>query len=200
MGYLHHDTATKTYFPTLRLTMLGAWLQQQYFQKSDLMGLLHAVAREAGGVAVLGMQSGIHVQYLMAVDAENKDIRAYWRIGSLRPICRSATGKMLLTLVTPQALKAIALHANSLEREASHRVKLKDLAQEIEVCRTLGYAISDGSVTPGRALVAVLLPTLPNHTPLALAVGGPVEHVKSQAKNWLEVLRRHVARYSAGDY
>src|SRR5690606_8779408 len=112
-------------FPTLRISLLGGWLQDQYFRESRLLDLMHSIAIETQATVVLAMQSGVHVQYLMVIDGSD-DMRAYARIGSLRPICRASTGKMLLTRAPAQTLRGIVLHANSLEEEAGNRVSLKE--------------------------------------------------------------------------
>lgn len=194
MGYLHHDALSRTYFPTLRISLLGGWLQDQYFADHNILDLMHTLAKDTQHRVLLAMQSGIHVQYLMVIDGQDK-MRGYTRIGSLRPLCRASTGKMLLTLAKPSTLLGIVQHANSLERDTANRVVYKELLAELEVCRARGYATTSGNVTPGVGTVGMLLPASDRHVPLAIAVGGPLEALEAEMPAWIETMRRHIANY-----
>ncbi|SMH56458.1 IclR family transcriptional regulator [Mesorhizobium australicum] len=194
LGYLHYDSSTRTYFPTLRISLLGGWLQDQYFSDTKTLDLMNAIAKETRQTVILAMQSGIHVQYLMVIQG-HEHLRAYTRIGSLRPICRASTGLMLLTLAPVEALRGIVNHANSLEKEPSARVMFKDLVKELDECRARGYATTSGNVTPGLGTVAMLLPRSERHVPLVIAVGGPLEAQREEMPDWIRIMRDRIADY-----
>lgn len=194
LGYLHFDPATRTYFPTLRISLLGGWLQEQYFSDTRILALMNAIARDTRQTVILAMQSGIHVQYLMVIQG-HEDLRAYIRIGSLRPICRASTGMMLLTLAPSKTLRGIVNHANSLEPDASARVSFRELTEELQRCRERGYATTSGNVTPGLGTVAILLPQSEKHVPLAIAVGGPVEVQRTEKDRWISIMRERIASH-----
>jgi DNA-binding IclR family transcriptional regulator len=192
LGYLHHDRVRRTYFPTLRNSLLGEWLRERYFQDNGVLHLMNTIAQETHATVLLAMQSGVHVQYLMVIDG-NDDMRAYARIGSLRPICRASTGKMLLTLASPQTIRGIVLRANSVEKAPENRVRLTELIADLENCRDRGYATTYGSVTSGRGTVGMLIPTLQNHVPLAIGVGGSLQRMDAEVDDWIAVMRKHLA-------
>lgn len=189
LGYLHYDTRARTFFPTLRISLLGGWLQDQYFTDSYILDLMNAVAQKTRQSVILAMQSGIHVQYLMVISGTS-DPRAYVRIGSLRPICRASTGKMLLTLMSDSQLRGVVSHANSLETDPARRVNLRELTAELALCRQRGYAETEGSVTPELGTVAMLLPNSDHPAPLAVAVGGRAGLDPAERAIWVEVLRQ----------
>lgn len=198
LGYLHYDAATRTFFPTLRISLLGGWLQDQYFTDSRILELMNAIARRTRQTVILAMQSGIHVQYLMVIDG-NTDLKAYIRIGSLRPICRASTGKMLLTLMSERQLRGVVNHANALEDDPAHKVSFRELLADVDLCRQRGFATTSGTVTPGLGTVAMLLPTTHHHAPLAIAVGGPADVQEKEQDRWAEALRQSLAEFFPSD-
>ena len=191
LGYLHHDRTRRTYFPTLRISLLGEGLRERYFHDNRILDLMNAIAQETQATVALAMQSGIHIQYLMVIDG-NDDMRAYARIGSLRPICRASTGKMLLTFAPSQTISGIVLRANSVEKAPENRVRLTDLLADLEACRDRGYATTYGNVTSGRGTVGMLVPTLQNHAPLAIGVGGSLQRMDAEMDSWIAVMRKHL--------
>lgn len=195
IGYLHHDLQTRTYFPTMRISLLGAWLQSKFFDNYNVLGMMRNLAREGAASVALAMQMGIHVYYLMFIDGSEHQ-KGYIRIGSLRPICRAATGKMLLSLMPEKKVRSIALHANAMEAEPTLRVNINELLIDLHECRKRGYSISIGNVTPDYGTVAMLLPTPPYHQPLAVLIGGPVDDVIRNKDYWINLMRDQIAVYS----
>ena len=41
LGYLHYDATRRTYLPTMRVALLGDWVQDDSFKDGQLMRLMH---------------------------------------------------------------------------------------------------------------------------------------------------------------
>lgn len=195
IGYLQHDLRSRTYFPTMRISLLGGWLQSKFFDDYNILDLMRTLAREGGGIVALAMQMGIHVYYLMIIDGSEQQ-RGYIRVGSLRPICRAATGKMLLSLMPEQKVRSIAIHANAVEPDPTLRVSIPVLLADLEKCRQCGYSVSIGNVTPEYGTVAMLLPTPPHHEPLSIFIGGTAAEVIKHQEDWIALMRSRIASYA----
>lgn len=194
MGYLEYDRESRLYYPTLRISLLGGWIQDQYFHDNNILTLIRSLAKKTRGTVMVAMQNSVFAQYLLFVDARDT-MRAYARTGSLRPICRSATGRMLLTLKSDEEVRGIVTHANALEPDPGLRVKFRELITELRKCRQQGYALTSGNVTPGRGVVAMLLPTRPGHLPMSIGVGALTEDLRASKDEWIHMMRQELAEY-----
>ena len=48
LGYLHRDRYARTYRPTARVALLGAWVQPKLFRRGHLLPMLDRLAEETG--------------------------------------------------------------------------------------------------------------------------------------------------------
>jgi DNA-binding IclR family transcriptional regulator len=198
MGYLEYDRETRRYFPTLRIALLGGWIQDQYFHDNNALTLMQTLADKTKATVVIGMQKGVFVQYLLVIDAR-ESVRAYTRTGSLRSICRSATGRMLLTIKSDRENTGIVTRSNAMETDPSSRVKLTELLADLEACRKRGYATTSGTVTPGRGVIAMLMPRFPNHVPLAIGIGASTADLDRCKDEWIQIMREQLALYGMSE-
>jgi DNA-binding IclR family transcriptional regulator len=193
LGYLEYDRKTRLYVPTLRIALLGGWIHDSFFRDGDLLDLVQALSNRVNDTVILGLQNGIHAQYVLMLDP-HRPVRVHARTGSLRPLFRSAIGRMLLTTKTEKEIAGLLRRANAKEPLPAHRLAERDVLAEIALCRRQGYAVSEGLVTPGRAVVAVLLPTSPGHAPVALGIGGAVARIRRSRLRLLRIMREGIER------
>jgi len=64
LGYLDYDRERRTYFPTMRITVLGAWVPGVLFGDGPLLETLEDLHRATGETIVLAVQSDLHAQYV----------------------------------------------------------------------------------------------------------------------------------------
>lgn len=169
LGYLQHERHARTFLPTLRVSFLGMWLHQRSLAQGNLLAFMEEIASGSGQVAMLGMQNGIYAQYIHIVSARTS--RVGLKPGLLRPICRSAVGKTLLSTQTNDQILRIVRNVNATDGDFEDPVDGKALLQELEDCRSTGFAYSVDSVTPGSSVIAMRLPVELSGQPLAVGVG-----------------------------
>lgn len=190
LGYLSYDRYTRRFNPTLRIAFMGSWVQENMYNDGNLYRLMARLQQRTDCTVILGVQNDIHVQYIHSIQAGSA-LRFFVRAGTLRPLARAAIGKMLLSTQSDQTIRALLIRINAQE-EPQYRVKLADLMEDIACCRRDGYYISDGSVTQGAGVVAMLLPDIPGQPQIGLGIGAPMPTLRQKRDEIIEVLREAV--------
>ncbi|MBK6007298.1 helix-turn-helix domain-containing protein [Ramlibacter ginsenosidimutans] len=187
-GFYDQDARTGMYAPSVRILLATEWIGEQLFSEKSLLRLMEKVHEQTGHTVMIGAQHGVHVRYLHVLQA-TREGRFTARIGSLRPLFRSATGKMLLTLKPEREIALLLRRANAAETDAARVMTLQDVLREREQARRNGHAVSLGTSEPGAAAVAVLLPVPPGERPMTLSVGGPMRDVVKEQARLLKALQ-----------
>ena len=195
LGYLDYDRHKRLYTPTLRVALLGGWIHDQVYSEGTLSEVVDSLYRRSGGHTVLiGMQNDVFVQYIHLVQAPAPQIPWYVKPGSLRPLCRSAAGRILLCLKTDVEVQHLLWRINA-EEETTNRMTLRDLLHELNLIRVHGSAFTLGTVNPQTGVIAVQLPTPSGQPPMAIGIGGPIPIMLQRKGEFLHLLREAVTPY-----
>ena len=187
-GYFDHDARTGMYVPNVRLALATGWIQADLFSEQSLLRLMERVLNECGHTVMIGVQHGVHLRYLHVLQATRED-RFLARSGAVRPLFRSAGGKMILTTRSEREVAQLLRRANSLESEPELRRELSQVLGELDRMRCDGWSISIGTSMPGAAAIAILLPVPRGRAPMALCLGGPMREIRQDRKRLLDILR-----------
>lgn len=191
MGYFDHDLRTGMYAPNVRLSLATAWIEEQLYSEQSLLRMMERVLAETGHTVMIGTRQGVYVRYLHVLQATR--VGSFQsKSGLLRPLFRSATGKMLLTTLPERDVARLLRQANAQEQDASLHVSADQALVERRRALVEGHAISWGTSVSGAAAMAVLLP---GNEPMTLSVGGPIEEIKREQQSLLANLRRAVEPY-----
>jgi IclR family KDG regulon transcriptional repressor len=194
LGYLEHDRRARVYVPTIRFSLLGMWIHEELFaEESGLLGMMDELRNATGETVSVGMQNDLAMQYLRILQSPEA-IRYYIKPGTSRPICLSAHGKVLLSIQPEAGVNLLVRRHNGASDQV---VSARQLIGELREIRKIGYAVSEGTFTPGGGSIGMLLPTAPGHRPLALGVGGPVERLRKNKKKILGMMQAAVAEYTS---
>lgn len=196
LGYLDYDRHRRLYRPTLRVALMGGWVQDDLYSDTNLSNLLDGLHRRSGGNALmLGMQNDIYVQYIHVVQTPGTELNWYLKPGTLRPLCRSATGQMLLSLKSDVQVQQLLWRINAEEADPSKRVNIHDLLGELNRIRARKYAITEGTLNPNGGVVAIEMPTPQSQPPMALGIGAPLEMLRTQRERLVQLLNEAVLPY-----
>lgn len=189
LGYLDYDRHKRLYVPTLRVALFGGWVHDQLFSQTSLSHLIDELHAASGGEAViLGRQNDIYVQYIHLVQSPRQKVSSWYiKPGSLRPLCRSAAGRVLLSRKSDVEVQQLLWRINA-EEEPHLRMQVSDLLKELDRIRQDGYAYTEGTVNPEVGVLAVELPTPPSQPPMALGIGGKVETLRRDRDRYLALL------------
>ena len=196
LGYLDYDRHKRLYAPTLRVALLGGWVHDQLFSQASLSHMLDELHAASGGEAVvLGMQNDIYVQYIHMVQPPRQQVTGWYvKPGSLRPLCRSATGRILLSRKSDVEVQQLLWRINA-EEEPQLRLPVGDLLKELDRIRQDGYAYTEGTVNPEVGVLAVEMPTPPSQPPMALGIGGRIEKLRRERARYLDLLHQALQAY-----
>jgi IclR family KDG regulon transcriptional repressor len=187
LGYLEHDRAARTYVPTLRIMLLGSWIHRRFSQEHNLETRLDELVARLGETVVVGIQNGIHSQYVLAQLPEDPH-RLEVQSGLLRPITCTAVGRVLLSLKPDAEIEAIVRRCNAEVEEDRLRVRPSAFMEMIEAIRAQGYARTGGDMTPGQAVIAISIPGPIGKMPMAVGVGGKIDRVAEKEDEILAAL------------
>lgn len=196
LGYLSYDRYTRLYMPTLRVALFGGWVSDRYYNHLSLSGLIDDLHQRCGQkMVVLAMQNDIYAQYFHLAQTPREGIPWYIKTGSLRPLCRSAVGRILLSRKPDTEVQQLLWRINAEEPDASQRLTVSDLLRALDQVRELGYAYTEGLVYAGTGMIAVEMPTPPSQPPMALGIGASIEQLRAEREHLLGLLRETVKPY-----
>jgi DNA-binding IclR family transcriptional regulator len=193
-GYLNYDSRQRRYSPTARVALLGAQITRGFFFSGDLAKLAYDLQARTGEEVLFGMQNGVHVQYIQTLESPSHAMPMHHRSGTLRPIGRTATGKMLLSRKSNAEIGAMVRRINAAERRPS--LNLTMLLAEIETIRECGYAVCHEEATPGASGVGMLMPQIPDHPPVAIGIAGRTERIRARQLTLISELREAVLAFA----
>lgn len=187
LDYMAFDPAGKTYSPTMRVAMLGGWVQSRVFLEGAVMALMTELQERTGETVMLGMQNDIHAQYVHTVQSR-RSLRYFLKPGTLRPIARSAMGTVLLAQLPIEAVTKLVPRINDRQGPAEPRVDADELLSKLAKVRRAGYAYSD-QLTEGISAIAVPLRNDSVDQPMVLGLGGPTSRIKPKTQELVQLIR-----------
>lgn len=191
LGYLDYSRDDRTFVPTVRAALLGIWVNDALLSDDTIVRLMYKLRDETGCTAVLGIQSGFHVQYIHVVKGNEATGHTNVSTGALRPLLRSAMGRVVLTLKPRAELRALVSRINAQEPTAN-QVRLADLMLKLDECRARGWDYSEGVATPGSGIITMLLAAPQHQPPMVLGLGGRISVLRTQRDSFVQALRRIV--------
>ena len=193
LGYMHYDASKRTYLPSVRVALLGDWVQDESLKDGQLMRLMQTLSELTSEAIVLAAQNGLHSQYLRVVQSTNP-LRLHLHIGMLRPLFGSGTGSMLLSQMDEAQITKLAgkFNANAV---GGILVDLPKALTQLAIDRTRGYAISLHQVTPHSGLIAMPLPAVSAGKPLVLGISGLTVRIIAKEDEYVKAIRDGIERF-----
>jgi DNA-binding IclR family transcriptional regulator len=190
LGYLHRDRFARTYRPSARVALIGAWVQPSFFRQGCLLPMMDDLAQQSDAPVVLATKVGLEVQYIHAVAPQGDASR--WTPGAKAPLLHSAAGKALISTMDTELVRKV-VHRLNAEAEAEMRVSADALVDDLRAIRAQGYSV--GAQEFGGGMVAVLLPQATAEEQLVLGICGPSADVAERTEDYVRLLRAAVARH-----
>jgi IclR family KDG regulon transcriptional repressor len=193
LGYLTFDRPTRSYFPTVRLSLLANWIDTAILGSTELETLIEELRVATGETVIIAAQNDLSVQYLLTRPGRFP-VRFLAPAGMLRPLCRSGTGWALLSSKTDDAVTALVQRVNR-SVPPGDAVAVRHLLDLLAEVRRQGYAASYGNVVADSGVVAMVLPTLPGNRTLVLGIGGPVERLQRNEASIAAIMQAAIQRH-----
>lgn len=191
LGYLDYDRERRTYFPTMRINVLGAWVPGVLFGDGPLLAELEALHRSTGHTIVLAVQSDLHAQYVHVLPSpEPLQLRA--PPGTLRPLARSGLGLVLLSAKNDAEVERLRRRINASGDDIAQ--SREDLMARVNEVRARGYAFSRNTFSEGVGIIGAALPKGPFGRTFAVGVAGRVPALEANRDEIVDLLTAMIQR------
>jgi DNA-binding IclR family transcriptional regulator len=192
MGYLEYEGVTRSYAPTVRVSLMGSWLGPRLAGPRSLAAWLDELHRQVGEDLYVGIQNGSCAQIVMTRRAEHElNIDS----GQMHSLTRSAIGQTILASHRDREVIRLVRRCNA---EADERLRVNEVAfmAIVDDVRRKGYAVTTGYFEPGRMGIAVHFPSPKGCMAFGVGFGGPIDRMS--AKRDVIVRRLREFRSSLG--
>lgn len=194
LRYLEYNRFTRQYVPTLRVALLGSWIHDQVFSNTSLAGLVDDLHAATGAMVILGMQNDIHVQYIHLAQSF-RGLHWYIKPGALRPLCRAAVGRVLLSQKTDVDVIYLLRRINAEEKDVGKQMRESELLEELDIIRRQGYAYTEGTVNPQGGVIAMQLPTPASQPDMVIGIGAQIAELRTRREEFIELLKKAIQPY-----
>ena len=189
LGFLRRDRWSRTYKPTARAAMLGAWVQPERFRYGQVAQMMDELACELGATVFLSHRVDVAMQIAHTAPGGVKECDR--RPGENLQLLHSAPGKAFLSTHCTSDTKKI-VHRINAECEDKDRIKTEEFLNELKTIRSKGYAISHSD--EDYAFVSIQLPSELADEPLILTAEMSRKDFDSRLDYVVQTLRGAVAR------
>ena len=188
LGYLHYNRFRRTYSPTARVALLGAWVKPALFRGGPVLSAIDRVADLVGETVILSTASNYVVQHLHVIHGQEEDaIDAH--VGDTLPLLHSPQGKLLLSSYQNDHIRSAVHRLNAEEADASRHVRLADVMEEMAGLREKGWLVTDEE--DGSGCIAVLLPARRGMDRLVISVLASREVIEQRSGEIIAALLDH---------
>lgn len=191
-GYLYEPQARGSYYPSPKWLALLQQIDRAEPIPEAFRLLLRVLAERTGETAVLAGSTGTHAVFLEAVESAHA-IRYTAPPGKLVPLHVTATGRALLSLLSPAERAAVLRRATFERYTATTLMSVAAVEDEIQRSVACGWFEGNGEFTDGLGGVAIPL-KLP-HRHFALLVAGPTSRIATRGRELAQIMTEEVARH-----
>ncbi|MEC9433388.1 MAG: helix-turn-helix domain-containing protein [Pseudomonadota bacterium] len=194
LGYLDYDHGTRTFLPSPRVSLLGAWLDGGPIRDGRLTRMMERLTEQTDKTSFVAARNGIFAQYIYTVPSSST-LRFHLTIGARRLLVWSAAGFMLMTGMEDAEIRALTRRTAAEIPDFRHRAD--EVLANVEIARERGHYLSRGLVTPSAGAIAIRLPEGIDAAgrPLALAFGGLQDQLEQQEEALVAAMRAMVRDY-----
>lgn len=172
-GLLVRQSDGRHYGTGARLRTLAENLLLNATQHGARHAVLRELVNEIGESCNVTALSGNEVLYLDRVET-SEPLRFHLRAGSRVPVHCSASGKMILSQLSPAQRRKLLTHTPLTKYTDTTVTDLDRLDAELRRIRRDGYALDNEEYLAGLVCVAVLVPSPSGRSNVAVAVQAPV--------------------------
>jgi len=188
-GYLEKSPESRTYKPTIRISLLGSWINQSHFLSGTLPDLLEELRNETGETVVLAQRNDIYADYIYGFESTSS-IRMHFVPGLKRPLACCAAGWSILKYDKPQSIGKLIRRTRTEITDPRWLRALEHTEDKIAETVKLGFASSDNHASESASAISIAVPTRRRRIRLAITVGGPTDRISANKANILTSLAK----------
>ena len=192
MGYLSYNRDSRAYAPTMKVALLGSWINAEVVSDGALLRLMNRVNARTGEAVVLAVRKQVSSQYIHVVQATSA-VRSFVVKGACRSLIASSSGLALLSDLPDAEIKRLAVRINSEASSPDKVVSVSDVMERVNAVRQNGYSLSYDMVVRGAGMLSVLLPGTGERLVLGIGTGSDV--LRARHNEFLVVMQDEIAHY-----
>jgi len=186
LGYLHYNRFRRTYSPTARVALLGAWVTPSLFRGGPVLSAIDEMAELTSETVILSTSNNYVVQHLHVIHGSGPHaVDAHG--GDTRPVLHSPEGKLILSSYQTEHIRLAVHRLNAEEPDISRHVRVAETLVEMAALRERGWAI-EADHDSGVGSVAVLLPLRRHRDRLVISVQALSATIEANGKEILDML------------
>lgn len=176
-GYLHQNRTNKAYFLSTIFLNFADSVQQQF----DLLPIsrphLERLSADTGKSVNLCVRDGMVMVYIDHVQSQKHMLRTFTRLGARVPLYASGVGKIYLSLMEPDELKAYLNQIKLVRFTEKTITGKKRLNEELQRIRTQGYALDDQEKEAGVRCIAAPIFNYDGSIAAAVSISGAIQWI-----------------------
>jgi len=185
LGYLHYNRVRRTYSPTARVALLGAWVRPSLFRGGPVLSAIDDVARLTNETVVLSTNTNYVCQYLHVIHG-NSDRAIDLHGGETFPVLHNPQGRLLLATYSNDLVRSAVHRLNAEEPDTERHVRIADFLAECTAMRDRGWLIEPDC--GGVGSVSVTLPVRRNMDRLVVSVVAQPDVILDRGEEFLGML------------
>lgn len=193
LGYLRHGPDQRSYFPTSRVTQLGAWVEPLLTPSGDLQRLMAELGERTGQTVIIAVPRRDQAQYVHVVPAA-ATMRIQVGPGTMRPLVASHLGRLILSALPDERVRYLIQCHKDGPLAAEIPISLAALQRELTGIHMRGYLVTLHSMTSGISSIGALLPVKLDGVPVAICITGWTPEVRSRQLEYVSLLREAIMR------
>lgn len=193
LGYLEFSASDKTFFPSIRVSLLGHWVGDEILPLRRIQQQMREIAEQTQMTVVLGAASGGYCQYVRVIEGTTP-IRYHVKAGTRRCLARSTLGSALLAMEPPDRRAQLIAEALAVWDGDEAAPRPQEIAAEVAQVAARGHAFNSGLVNAQAAMLAIPLAINPPARPLALGVAAPKDLFRGRRPELLRIMRGALGR------
>ncbi len=194
LGYLHYNRYRRTFSPTARVALLGAWVDPTLFRGGPVLEALDHVAALVGETVLLSTATNYVLQHLHVVEGASKDAVSE-HAGHEESLLHSPQGRLILSSYRDAHIRSALHRLNAEEPDPARRVRVGETFEDLRELRAKGFVIQPEAREDGSGVIALLLPARRGCERLTLSVVASRETVATRSEEILGIMlqeREHI--------
>lgn len=193
LGYLEFSVEDKTYFPSIRVSLLGHWVGDEVLPLRRIQQQMRDIAEQTQMTVVLGAASGGYCQYVRVIEGTTP-IRYHVKAGTRRCLARSTLGRVLLAMAPPDRRARLIAEGLAVWDGDEAPPLAEEVARDVAQVAARGHAFHAGLVNDNAAMLAIPLSFSLPARPLALGLAAPKELFRGRRAELLKIMRDVLGR------
>ena len=189
LDYLDFDYATHTYHPTLRVAMMGAWIDTGPFRDGSMLQMMERVADETSAVVSISQGNGIYMRYLHVIQSSEQAV--HLSLALRRYIVWSSAGISLLVGRPEAEIRKLVTVTKAQDDPFVARIDTNKVLEMVHQATEQGYFFSRSIVTPDMGTISLRVPEAleSGQGSIVFCVGGHVEMLEKREEEIVSMVR-----------